>query len=282
MTIRKINTDEIAKAVKELIFEASFVMPADVAGRFDSMIASETNPLSVETLELLKENGRIAESEQLPLCQDCGSTLIFIEIGQRMLIEGEDLENAVNSAVAQAYSEFYLRKSIVADPLRRGNTGTNTPAFIHTKLVSGDSARVWVYLKGGGSENMSRLKMFRPTSPAGAIIDYIEDSVIEAGPNPCPPLFLGIGIGGTADTALLNAKTALFRGVDSRHPDPFYADMEEKIMERLNNTGIGALGFGGKSTAAGVYIKEAPAHIASLPVALNMNCHSLRFRMREI
>ncbi|MCL2025523.1 MAG: fumarate hydratase [Leptospirales bacterium] len=280
--MRRINTYEIAEAVKEMIFESSFCMPNELAAKFDELIAVETNRLAAETLAILKENGRIAETEQLPLCQDCGSVLIFLEIGQKIILEGEDLSVALNSAVAQAYNDFYLRKSIVADPLRRLNTGNNTPAAIHTEIVAGGSVHILVYLKGGGSENASSLKMFNPTAKLEAIIDYIEETVIAAGPNPCPPVFLGVGIGGSADTAVLNAKIAVFRGIGSEHPDPFYADMEEKIMERLNKSGVGVMGFGGRSTAAGVYIKEAPAHIASLPVALNMNCHSLRYRAREL
>ncbi|MCL1910728.1 MAG: fumarate hydratase [Leptospirales bacterium] len=280
--MRKINTSKIAEAVKEMIFESSFRMPRELAAKFDDLIAAETNQLAAETLAVLKENGRIAETERLPLCQDCGSVIIFLEIGQDAALTGDSLTTALNSAVAQAYDEFYLRKSIVADPLRRTNTGTNTPASIHTEIAEGDSVRVRVYLKGGGSENMSSLKMFNPTTKPEAIIDYIEETVIAAGPNPCPPVFLGVGIGGSADTALKNAKTAIFRGIDSRHPDPFYAEMEEKITDRLNKSGVGVMGFGGRSTAAGVYIKEAPAHIASLPVALNMNCHSLRYGTREL
>jgi len=280
--MRKINTHEIAEAVKEMIFESSFCMPNELTAKFDELIAAETNRLAAKTLAILKENGKIAETEQLPLCQDCGSVLIFLEIGQKIILEGEDLSATLNSATAQVYNDFYLRKSIVADPLRRTNTGTNTPVSIHTEIVAGSSVHIRVYLKGGGSENASSLKMFNPTAKPEAIIDYIEETVVAAGPNPCPPVFLGIGIGGSADAAVLNAKTAIFRGIFSKHPDPFYADMEEKIMERLNKSGVGVMGFGGSSTAAGVYIKEAPAHIASLPVALNMNCHSLRYRAREL
>lgn len=280
--IRSINTAVIAQAVKDMIFEASFSLSKDVLIKFDTMLKTETNPLAIETLNVLKENAAIAEREQLPLCQDCGSVIIFLELGQRVVLDGEDFETTIEKAVAETYNRFYLRKSIVGDPLKRANTGTNTPVSLHTCIVSGNDIKLSVYLKGGGSENMSALRMFRPTDSVDTIIDYIEERVIEAGPNPCPPLFLGIGIGGTADTALLNSKEVLLRGLDSRHPDPFYAKLEERITARLNNTGIGVLGFGGSSTVAGVYIKEAPTHIASLPVALNMNCHSFRVRTRNI
>jgi len=240
------------------------------------MRSRETLPLAAETLNILIENIKIAEEEKIPLCQDCGSVIIFLELGQEIEITGEYLYDAVNSAVAEAYSKFYLRKSIVADPLRRKNTGTNTPAFIHTDIVPGKTLTIDVMLKGGGSENMSALRMFRPTDSVEKIIDFIEETVTAAGPNPCPPIFLGIGIGGTADAAMLNAKKALLKNPGDHNPDPFYRDLEIRILERVNNTGIGPMGFGGNNSAAGVYIKEAPAHIASLPVALNLNCHSFR------
>ena len=194
--------------------------------------------------------------------------IVFIEMGQAVLVEGS-LTAAVNSGVEEAYRKFSLRKSIVADPLKRNNTGTNAPAFMHVDLVERDRFAITVYLKGGGSENMSALKMFRPTDPAEAVIDFIEETVVQAGPNPCPPLFLGVGIGGTADTAMLNAKMAVLREAGTRHTDPFYADLEQRIEERLNVTGVGPLGFGGRSTVGWVYIRESPTHIAMLPVALN-------------
>jgi len=273
---RTIHTDEIKKALIELIYNANFITPPEIKNIFAEMTGRETLPLAAETLKILTENIEIAEKENIPLCQDTGSVIIFLEIGQELEITGEYLYDAVNSAVAEAYVKFYLRKSIVEDPLRRINTGTNTPAFIHTDIVPGTTLTIDVMLKGGGSENMSALRMFRPTDPVEKIIDFIEETVIAAGPNPCPPIFLGIGIGGTADAAMLNAKKALLKNPSEHNPDPYYRDLEQKIMERVNNSGVGPMGFGGKNTAAGVYIKEAPAHIASLPVALNLNCHSFR------
>lgn len=248
----------------------------------DSLAAREKNPLAAGVLATLQENAIIAKEERLPLCQDCGTTIVFAEIGQEATLVGEPLEEAINSAVADAYDAYYLRKSIVGDPLRRQNTGTNTPALIHTSITSGTDIKLTVYLKGGGSENMSCIKMFKPADTQDDIIDYIVTQVKDAGSNPCPPLFLGVGIGGTADTAMLNAKLAVLRGADTRHPDPFYAALEDVILARINAEGCGAMGFGGTSSAAGVYIKEAPAHIASLPVAVNMNCHSLRYAKRLI
>ena len=273
---RTIHTDQIKTAIEELIRSASFITPPEVKVIFADMKESETLPLASETLNILIENIDIAEKENIPLCQDCGSAIIFLEIGQELEITGEYLYDAVNSAVADAYRNFYLRKSIVADPLRRVNTGTNTPAFIHTDIVPGNGLTIDLMLKGGGSENMSALRMFRPTESVEKIIDFIEDTVIAAGPNPCPPLFLGVGIGGTADTAMLNAKKALLKNPSEHHPDPYYRDLEIKILERVNKTGVGPMGFGGTNSAAVVHIKPAPAHIASLPVALNLNCHSLR------
>ena len=273
---RTIHTDEIKKTIIELIYNANFITPPEIKNIFAEMTDRETLPLAAETLKILTENIEIAEKEIIPLCQDTGSVIIFLEIGQELEITGEYLYDAVNSAVAEAYTKFYLRKSIVEDPLRRKNTGTNTPAFIHTDIVPGNTLTIDVLLKGGGSENMSALRMFRPTDSVEKIIDFIEETVIEAGPNPCPPIFLGIGIGGTADTAMLNAKKALLNNPAEHNPDPFYKDLELKILERVNNSGVGPMGFGGKNSAAGVYITQAPAHIASLPVALNLNCHSFR------
>lgn len=275
---RSVHTDTIKRALADLIYEASFNLPEEVCGLFRSLQARENGELSREALEVLCQNAEIARARRIPLCQDCGVVVVFMEIGQDVSIEGCHLNKAINDAVAESYDRFYLRKSIVGDPLERKNTGTNAPAFIHTEIVPGPGIRLQVYLKGGGSENMSALRMFRPTAPVEEIIDYIEEQVRAAGPNPCPPLFLGVGIGGTADAAMLNAKKAVLRGVGREHGNPYYARLEHTILERLNATGVGALGFGGRSTAAGVYIKEAPTHIATLPVALNLSCHSLRIR----
>jgi len=282
MTKRIINTDKIREEVIRLTYQANFILPPDVEASIDSMIKGEQSPGAIETLKVLKENSLIARTEELPLCQDCGAVIIFIEMGQDISLEGAFIGDAVNDAVAEAYKKYYLRKSIVSDPLNRINTGSNTPAFVHCDLVPGTVFRLTVYLKGGGSENMTSLRMFRPTDPVEEILDHIEKVVVQAGPNPCPPVYLGVGLGGLADVAMVNAKKAVLRGVGTRHADPYYADLELKIMERLNKTNVGPLGFGGNSTVGGVFIKEAPAHIASLPVALNLNCHSLRFRTVEL
>lgn len=281
MKTRIIQSFQISNAVVDLVYKASFNLPYGIGRRIEEMIAMEESELARTALEVLRENGEIASVEGLPLCQDCGMVIVFIEIGQAVQVEGS-ITDAVNSGVEEAYRRFSLRKSIVADPLERNNTGTNAPAVIHTDLVEGDRFAITVYLKGGGSENMSVIKMFRPTDSVDAIIDFIVEAVTAAGPNPCPPLFLGVGIGGSADTAMVNAKKAVLREAGTRHPDPLYADLEARIEERLNATGVGPLGFGGRFTAAAVCVREAPTHIAMLPVALNMNCHSLRYGTAEL
>ncbi|MCP4136889.1 MAG: fumarate hydratase [bacterium] len=278
MKKRIINTNEIKEIIVDLVYKTNFSLPHSVEEKFREMIDNEESALARETLGVIVENAALAREEELPLCQDCGVVIIFMEIGQDVALEGEPLEKALNGAVEDAYKKFNLRKSVVGDPLKRVNTATNTPAFIHTELVEGDKISITVYLKGGGSENMTALKMFRPTDSVDLIVNFIEETVIEAGPNPCPPIFLGVGIGGTADVALLNSKKAVLRGIGTRHSDPFYSDLEIQIEEHLNASNIGPLGFGGHSTTGGVFIKEAPAHIASLPVALNLNCHSLRYK----
>jgi len=279
---RTVNTSKIREAVTRLIKETSFKLPADVEDKLREMAQTEDNPLGKRALDVIVENSAIAKDNNLPLCQDCGVVVVFLEIGQDVSLEGDPVEKAINDGVEEAYKKLYLRKSVVADPLNRKNTGTNTPAFIHTEIKEGDRLEICVYLKGGGSENMTFLKMFRPTDSVETIIDYIEDSVVNAGPNPCPPVFLGIGIGGTADVALLNSKKAVLRKIGTPHPDPYYSKLEKTIEKRINKTNVGPLGFGGQSTTGGVFIKEAPCHIASLPVAINMNCHSLRYMVEEI
>lgn len=279
---RTIHTDIIKKRLVDLIRETSFIAPEHLKASLRRMRDDETSDLARETMNILIENAEIAAAENIPLCQDTGAVIVFIELGQDVHIEGEFLNDAIDSAVAEAYAGFYLRKSIVGDPLERRNTGTNTPSSVHVDIVPGKRFRMDLMLKGGGSENMSSLRMFRPTDPVELIIDYIEETVVRAGPNPCPPVFLGIGIGGTADAAMTNAKKALLRPQGSSHPNPFYHDLEKRIYDRLNSTGVGPMGFGGRNTVAAVCIKEAPAHIASLPVGLNLNCHSLRIAGCEL
>lgn len=278
--MRILNTEKISEALTAITREVNFTIRGDVLGSLESLRAKESSERAAAALDILIENAAVAADKSLPLCQDCGAAIVFLEIGQGVFLEGPPVADAVNMGIASAYENFYLRKSIVIDPLRRKNSGTNTPAFIHTEIVPGEAVKVTLLLKGGGSENMSALKMFMPTDSPEKIIDYIATAVKEAGPNSCPPIFLGIGIGGMADMAVLNSKLAVLRG--SPHSDEYYRALEEKILIRLNESGVGPLGLGGDSTCAGVFIKEAPAHIATLPVALNMNCHSLRYGSRVL
>lgn len=281
MDVRAIHADAITQTIVELIGRASFNLPSGAQELFLKLKRDEQSEIAKQTMDVIIENERIASSRSIPLCQDCGVVVVFLEVGTGVRIDG-NLTEAVNRGVEEATRRFNLRASMVSDPLRRDNTGTNAPAMIHAELVEGAALKMTVYLKGGGSENMTALKMFRPTETREAIIDFIEKTVIEAGPNPCPPLFLGVGIGGTADIAMLNSRKAVLRGLGTVHPDPWYASFERDILDRINATGVGPLGFGGRVTAAGVFIREAPTHIATLPVALNLNCHSLRYSKAEL
>ncbi len=279
---RTINTRDVFDSAVRLLYRANFTLPDGVGEALGALREGETGETAAMALDVIAENARIAASDELPLCQDCGSVIFFVEMGQDVCLEGGPIRQELDRAVEEAYRRYYLRKSIVRDPLRRENTGTNAPCSVHADIVAGASFRLTAYLKGGGSENMTRLAMMRPTAPVEEIIEFTVRSVIDAGPNPCPPLFLGMGIGGTADAAMLNAKKAVLRHPASPHPDPFYRDLELEIGRRLNATGVGPMGFGGTSTAARVFILPEATHIATLPVALNMNCHSLRYAMEEL
>ncbi|MGQ9842230.1 MAG: fumarate hydratase [Spirochaetota bacterium] len=274
--MRTVSHNQLYSAVVDLVVQANFYLPEHVSQALNTIQASEQKYLAIQTLNILIQNAHIAAHKHIPLCQDCGSVIVFLEIGSGVTIDGNP-EKIIQSAVADAYKNHYLRPSIVKDPLfERTNTGTNTPAFVHTEIVDGSSVTITVYLKGGGSENMSSLKMLTPTAEIEEIVEYIVTIVQKAGPNPCPPLFLGIGIGGTADVAMLNAKKAVLQ--KEPHPQEQYRKLEEEILQQCNKIGVGPLGFGGNNTVAMVRIKEAPTHIATLPVALNLNCHSLRYR----
>jgi fumarate hydratase subunit alpha len=217
----------------------------------------------------------------VPICQDTGVACVFLKIGQEVHIDG-NIEDAVNEGVRQGYGEGYLRKSVVGDPLNRVNTGDNTPAMIYYDLVPGDQLEIMVAPKGFGSENMSQIKMLRPSDGVEGVIDFVAKVVQEAGPNPCPPIIVGVGIGGTFDKAAFLAKKALMRSADERHPDPYYAELEQKILDKVNSLGIGPQGFGGKTTALCVNIEKFPTHIAGLPVAVNINCHVTRHKKEVI
>ncbi len=274
--MRELHVDQITRAVAKLAEETNFFLGEDVCRRISLCREQEDWPVAGDILEKIEENIRIAGEERLPLCQDTGMACVFLEVGQDVHLTGGNLEDAVNEGVRKGYTEGFLRKSIVADPIRRGNTGDNTPAHVHYEIVPGDRVKVILAPKGFGSENMSRIKMFPPSAGAEGVKDFIVQCVEEAGANPCPPIVVGVGIGGTFDRAALMAKQALLVPLEEPHPDEFYAAMEEELLERINGLGIGPQGFGGRTTALAVKIKTFPTHIAGMPVAVNINCHVSR------
>ncbi len=275
--MREIQAKELTAVIRRLCIEANCHLPGDVKERICACRGEEPWDQAKEILDRIIENFEIADRRAQPICQDTGVACVFLKIGQELHIEG-DLTQAVNEGVRQGYTEGYLRKSVVADPLRRVNTGDNTPAMIYTELVPGDKLEITVAPKGFGSENMSQIKMLRPSDGIEGVKDFVCKVVEEAGPNPCPPIVVGVGIGGTFDKAAYLAKKALMRSVDERHPDPFYAELEEELLCRINALGIGPQGFGGKTTALAVNVEYFPTHIAGLPVAVNINCHVTRHK----
>ncbi|MEL7609696.1 MAG: fumarate hydratase [Bacillota bacterium] len=273
--MREIPAVQITQSVFRMCIGANYHLPADVCARIDSARNEETFPAAKDTLDKLSENARIAGEGKFPICQDTGMALVFVEIGEDAHIVG-NLEDAVNEGVRRGYQEGYLRKSVVADPLRRVNTGDNTPAMLYVELVPGDKVAITVAPKGFGSENMSRIAMLMPSDGAEGVKDFVVETVELAGPNPCPPIVVGVGLGGTFDKAALLSKKALLRPLGQRNPDPYYAELEEELLDRINALGIGPQGFGGKTTALGVNIECLPTHIAGLPCAVNINCHVSR------
>ncbi|UCE19758.1 MAG: fumarate hydratase [Gemmatimonadota bacterium] len=276
--MREIPTEKITDEVMRLCIEANTLLGQDVLQAFHTFRDKEESPLGQEILDQLIENARIAADEEVPICQDTGFAVIFIELGQEVRLIGEGLEAAVNEGVRRGYTEGYLRKSIVRDPLNRVNTGDNTPAILYTNIVPGDRIKITIAPKGGGSENMSRIKMLKPADGAEGVKDFVIETVQLAGSNPCPPIILGVGIGGTFDKCAQLAKKALLRELGTSHPDPFYADMEKELLEKVNALGIGPQGLGGRTTALGVLIETYPCHIASLPAAVNIQCHVARHK----
>ena len=273
--MREISAQKIVDTVKRLCIEANCHLSPDIQARLVSFREKETWPQAQEILDRIIENYRIADAENAPICQDTGMACVFLKIGQQVHIDG-DLTEAVNEGVRRGYTEGYLRKSVVQDPLNRINTGDNTPAILYTELVPGDRVEITVAPKGFGSENMSKIKMLRPSDGVQGVKDFVVQAVEEAGPNPCPPIVVGVGIGGTFDKAAFLAKKALLRNADSGNPNPFYAQLEEEMLEKINALGIGPQGFGGRTTALAVNIETLPTHIAGLPVAVNINCHVTR------
>ena len=281
MSVRELDTALIADTVEALCIEANTTLPTDVKAALDHAQAAEPWPLAKETLGLLQKNLCVAAEKELPICQDTGMACVFVELGQEVHLNGS-LEDAVNEGVRRGYEKGYLRKSITADPLQRVNTGDNTPAFLTVHLVPGDGCRITVAPKGAGSENMSRLAMLKPADGVQGVRDFVLETVRQAGANPCPPVVLGIGIGGSFDKCAALAKRALQRPLDVPNPDPYYAALEKELLDAINATGIGPQGFGGATTGLGVCIEQAPTHVACLPVAVNMSCHVTRRAWREV
>lgn len=280
--MREIDVNIIKEKVKELCIQANKFLPEDLEERIKECALCETCELPKSIMKSLSDNLDAARELDIPICQDTGMAVIFAEIGQDVHLVGGSFEKAVNSGVAEGYTEGYLRCSVVKDPLRRINTGNNTPAVLHTRIVDGDKVKITVAPKGFGSENMSCIKMFTPSATREDIIDFVVDAVKTAGSNPCPPMVLGIGIGGTFEQCALLAKTALCRNVSEKNKDEFYSVMEEEILERINDLDIGPQGFGGKTTALSVAIEAKPTHIAGLPVAVNVGCHVTRHKTAVI
>ncbi|MBR3129039.1 MAG: fumarate hydratase [Clostridia bacterium] len=275
--MREFQAGVLTDAIRDLAIEANCVLPADMQARIEKARADEPFPTAQGILDKIIENYGIAERNTVPICQDTGVCCVFLKIGQDVHING-DLRAAIDEGVRQGYAQGYLRKSVVGDPLRRVNTGDNTPAMLYTEIVPGDRIELTVAPKGFGSENMSRLAMLKPSDGVEGVKAFILKTVEEAGPNPCPPIVVGVGIGGTFDKAAYLAKKALMRSLDVRNPDPYYAGLEAELLEKINALGIGPQGFGGKTTALAVNIEWMPTHIAGLPVAVNINCHVTRHR----
>ena len=268
--------------IEKLCIEANQLLPKDVGQALRCCRRQEDWEIAQGVLDQTIENFEIARQEQVPICQDTGMACVFLEIGQDVHITGGALSEAVDEGVRRGYERGYLRKSVVKDPLRRENTGDNTPAMLYTEIVPGTHIKISVVPKGFGSENMSAIRMFKPSHGLSGIKDFILETVEAAGPNPCPPMVVGVGIGGTFDKAALLAKKALIRPIDSSHPDPFYRDLEKEMMEKINELGIGPQGFGGRTTAIGLNIETRPTHIAGMPCAVNISCHVTRHRTEVI
>jgi fumarate hydratase subunit alpha len=274
--MREITTKQITDTVKKLCVEANITLNKDLKQALAHAYESETSILGKEIIKQLIENYHIAENERIPVCQDTGIAVIFIELGQDIHITGCHIYDAVNEGVRRGYTEGLLRKSVVSDPLLRKNTGDNTPAVIHTDIVPGETLKITVLPKGGGSENTSSLKIFPPATDVKTIKEFIVSTVKKAGANPCPPIVVGVGIGGTFESVTELAKKSLLRLLGSHHPDKYYADLEIELLTQINKTGIGPQGLGGKITALAVFIETHPCHITSLPVAVNIQCHACR------
>jgi len=277
--MREIRVETIIKAVEDICIDANYNLPEDVEKVLVEAVEKETSALGKEILQDILKNAEIARVNQVPICQDTGFAVIFLELGQEVIVTGGDLNEAINEGVRRGYTNGYLRKSIVDDPFEvRKNTGDNTPAIIHTTVVPGDQIKITIAPKGGGSENMSALRMLTPSDGVEGIKRFVLDTVDKAGSNPCPPIIVGVGIGGTIEMTTLTAKKALLRPLGEHHSNPNVRKIEEELLQEINNLGIGPQGFGGRITALAVNIETFPAHIASMPVAVNIQCHAARHK----
>lgn len=280
--MKKIYVEEIIEVVKDLCIEANYNLTNDIYTSLCDAKKNETWDLGRNIINDIIINSEIARNEKMPICQDTGMACVFVEIGQDVQIVGGILSDAINEGVRRGYDEGFLRKSVVRDPINRVNTGDNTPALIYYDIVPGENVKITVAPKGFGSENMSQIKMLKPADGINGVKEFIVDVVRQAGPNPCPPMIIGVGIGGSFDKAAYLAKKALIRPINKMNEDEFYRDLEVELLEEINKLGIGPQGFGGKTTALGINIEVYPTHIAGLPVAVNINCHATRHAERVI
>lgn len=278
--MRKISVEKITEAVEAMCQEANFDLCEDVKQALVQFEKQEASPIGKGILKDILNNASLAAEKRVPMCQDTGMTVVFVELGQEVYLMDGDLEEAINEGIRRGYAEGYLRKSVVKDPLIRENTKDNTPGVIHLKLVPGDKIKITVAPKGFGSENMSRMKMLKPSDGVEGVKAFVLEAVSEAGPNPCPPIVVGVGIGGTIEKAALIAKESLMRPLQSHHQDAHIAQLEDELLEAINKLGIGPQGLGGTTTALGINIETYPTHIAGLPVVVNINCHAARHVMR--
>jgi fumarate hydratase subunit alpha len=280
---RIIELDQIRETVRKTVVEINSQLNPLMLQAIREALPKEESETGRDILEQLIKNFELARDKKMPYCQDTGSSVVFVEIGERVRFNSEGLHEAINQGVAAGYQEGYLRKSIVGDPLEnRTNTGNNTPAMIHTEIVPGDKFKISVMAKGGGCENMSTFKSLPPSARVEGVKKFVVDTVINSGGNPCPPIFLGIGIGGNFEKCAILAKKSLFREIGERHPNPFYANLEKEILELVNKSGVGPMGLGGRTTCLDVFIETYPCHIASLPVAVNVECHAHRTKTVEL
>lgn len=279
--MREVPYDNIVSTVAKLCKDANYFIGDDMIAAFKEGIEKEESETGKDILKQLLDNAEIARTENVPLCQDCGFAVVFLELGTEVHVTGSIIE-AINEGVRKGYTDGFLRKSILSDPVQGKNTGDNTPAIVHTTLVPGDKIVITVAPKGGGSENMSEVKMMKPADGIEGVKSFVIDRVLRSSSNPCPPIVVGVGIGGTFEYVAFLAKKALLRNIGQRHADPFYADVEQELLMKINDLGIGPMGLGGRITALDVFIETHPRHIASFPVAVNINCHVARHKTAVI